>query len=69
MFTWHMYGTHADHDARLIESSASFHMNPHREWFCQYEKYNGTNVFLEDNLTTKAKEVVVSNYFSKMERL
>ena len=27
-------------------------MTPHREWFCEYEKYNG-DVFLGDNKSTK----------------
>jgi hypothetical protein len=26
--------THADHEAWLVDSGASFHMTPHREWFC-----------------------------------
>jgi hypothetical protein len=37
--------THSDHDAWLINSGAYFHMTPHKEWFCEYEKYNGGNVF------------------------
>jgi hypothetical protein len=45
--------THADHEAWLIESGASFHMNPHREWFYEYEKYDGGNVFLSNDSTTK----------------
>jgi hypothetical protein len=45
--------THADHDVWLIDSGASYHMNPHREWFSKYEKYDGGDVFLGDNLTTK----------------
>jgi len=28
--------THVDHEAWLIESSASFHFTPHREWFYEY---------------------------------
>ena len=24
-------------------------MTPHREWFCEYEKYNGGDVYLGDN--------------------
>jgi hypothetical protein len=28
-------------------------MTPHREWFCEYEKYDGGDVFLGDNSTTK----------------
>jgi hypothetical protein len=45
--------THAYHEAWLIESSASFHMTPHREWFCEYKRYDGDNVFLGDDLTTR----------------
>ena len=28
-------------------------MNPHKEWFSEYEKYNGGDVFLGDDSTTK----------------
>jgi hypothetical protein len=28
-------------------------MTPHKEWFCEYEKYNGGDVFLGDDSTTK----------------
>jgi hypothetical protein len=28
-------------------------MTPHREWFCEYEKYDGGDVFLGDESTTK----------------
>jgi len=38
--------THVDHEACLIDSSASFHFTPHREWFCKYAKYDGGDVFL-----------------------
>ena len=31
----------SEHDTWLIDSGASCHMTPHREWFCEYEKYNG----------------------------
>ena len=37
--------TYADHEAWLVDSGASFHMTPHREWFCKYERYDGGNVF------------------------
>jgi hypothetical protein len=37
---------HVDHDVWLINSGASFHMTPHREWFCEYKKYNGGKVFI-----------------------
>jgi hypothetical protein len=45
--------THADHEAWLVDSGASFHMTPHREWFCKYERYDGGDVFLGDDSTTK----------------
>ena len=41
--------THVDHEAWLINSGASFHFTPHREWFCEYEKYDGGDVFLGDD--------------------
>ena len=45
--------THEDHGVWLIESGASYHMTPHREWFSEYEKYDGGDVFLGDDSTTK----------------
>jgi hypothetical protein len=45
--------THADRDVWLIESGASYHMTPHREWFSKYEKYDGGDVFLGDDSTSK----------------
>ena len=45
--------THADHEAWLVDSGASFRMTPHREWLCEYERYDGGNVFLGDDSTTK----------------
>jgi hypothetical protein len=44
--------THEDHEAWLVESGASFHMTPHREWLCEYERYDGGNVFLGVYSTT-----------------
>ena len=41
--------THVDHEAWLIDSGASFLFTPHREWFCEYEKYDGGDVFLGDD--------------------
>eukprot|EP00253_Pinus_taeda_P015060 PITA_15060 len=41
--------THVDHEAWLIDSGSSFHFTPHREWFCEYDKYNGGDVFLGDD--------------------
>jgi hypothetical protein len=48
--------THADHEAWLIDSGASFHMTPHREWFYEYEKYDGGNFFLGNDSTTRIIE-------------
>jgi hypothetical protein len=45
--------THAHHEACLVDSGASFHMTPHREWFCEYERYDGGNVFLGDDSTIR----------------
>jgi hypothetical protein len=45
--------TYADHEAWLVDSGASFHMTPHREWFCEYKRYDGGNVFLGDDSTTR----------------
>jgi hypothetical protein len=45
--------THADRDVWLLNSGVSYHMNPHREWFSEYEKYDGADVFLGDDSTTK----------------
>jgi hypothetical protein len=46
-------GTHEDHDVWLINLDASYYMTPHREWFSEYEKYDGGDVFLGDELTKK----------------
>ena len=35
-------------DTWLIDSGESCHMTPHREWFCEYEKYNLGDVYLGD---------------------
>jgi hypothetical protein len=45
--------THVDRDVWLIDSDVSYHMTPHREWFSEYEKYDGGDVFLGDDSTTK----------------
>jgi hypothetical protein len=45
--------THAYHEAWLVEAGASFHMTPQREWFCEYERYDGGNVFLCNDSTTR----------------
>eukprot|EP00253_Pinus_taeda_P028998 PITA_28998 len=38
-----------DNEAWLIDLGASFHFTPHIEWFCEYDKYNGGDVFLGDD--------------------
>jgi hypothetical protein len=45
--------TYADDEAWLVNLGASFHMTPHKEWFYEYEKYDGGDVFLGDDSTTK----------------
>ena len=42
-------GTHVDHEAWLIDLGAPFHFTPHWEWFCEYDKYYGGDVFLRDD--------------------
>jgi len=45
--------THVDHEAWLIDSGASFHFTPHRELFCEYEKYDGGEFFFGDDKKAK----------------
>jgi hypothetical protein len=45
--------THVDHEAWLVDVGASFHMTPQREWLCEYERYDGGNVFLGDDSKTR----------------
>jgi hypothetical protein len=45
--------THSDQYVWLIDSGASYHMTPHKEWFYEYEQYDGGDLFLEDDSTTK----------------
>jgi len=40
---------HVDHEAWFIDSGASFHFTPHREWFCEYDKYDGGDFCLGDD--------------------
>ena len=41
--------THVYHEAWLIDSSASFHFTLHRESFYKYDKYDGSDVLIEDH--------------------
>ena len=41
--------TDAGENAWLIDSYASFHMIPNRNWFSKYENFNGGKVYLGDN--------------------
>jgi hypothetical protein len=45
--------TQSDQYVWLIDSGESYHMTPHREWFCEYERHEGGEVFLGDESTTK----------------
>jgi hypothetical protein len=38
--------TQSDKDVWLIDSGAYYNMIPHREWFYEYEKYEGGYVLL-----------------------
>jgi hypothetical protein len=49
MFTWR----HENRDVCLIDLGVSYHMTSNREWFSEYEKYDGGDVFLGDDSTTK----------------
>ena len=45
-------GNPSECDTWLIDSGASCHMTPHREWLCEYEKYNRGDVYLGDDSPT-----------------
>jgi hypothetical protein len=45
--------THEDHEEWFVDSGSSFHMTLHREWFYEYERYDGGNVFLGDDSITR----------------
>jgi hypothetical protein len=45
--------TQSDQDVWLINLGADYHMTPHKEWFYEYERYEGGDVFLGDDSTTK----------------
>ena len=45
--------THVDHEVWLIDSGGSSHFTPHSEWFFDYEKYDGGDVFLGDDRNCK----------------
>ena len=36
----------------MIDAGAPCHMTPHREWFCEYEKYSGGDAYLGDDSPT-----------------
>ena len=42
-------GNISECDIWLIELGVSCHITPHREWFHEYEKYNGGYVYLGDD--------------------
>jgi hypothetical protein len=44
--------TQSDQDVWLIDSGASYHMTQHKEWLCEYERYDGGDLFLGDNSIT-----------------
>ena len=57
--------THVDHEARLIHSGTSFHFTPDREWFYEYEKYDGGDVFFGDD--RKARIIGRGKFNMKLE--
>jgi hypothetical protein len=58
-----------EHEAWLVDSGASFHMTPHRDWFFEYERYDGGDFFLGDDSTTKIIGKKKSSWISWMEGL
>jgi len=42
----------SDQDVWLIDSRASCHMTQHKERLCEYEQYDGGDLFLGDNSIT-----------------
>ena len=42
--------THVGENAWLIDSGASFHMTPNRNWFSKHKFFDGGKVYLGDNL-------------------
>jgi hypothetical protein len=44
---------HEYHEAWLVDSIKYFHMTPHKELFCENERYDGGDVFLGDESTSK----------------
>jgi hypothetical protein len=48
--------TQLDQYVWLIESRESYHMKPHREWFLEYERYYGCDVFLGDESKKKFRQ-------------
>ena len=45
--------TQKERELWMISSRASFHMKPHRHWFCEYEKLKGGDVLLGDDSTKR----------------
>ena len=62
-------GNPSERDTWLIDSGASCHMTPHREWFCEYEKYKGGDVYLGDDSPANIIRHGRVNLNSRMEGL
>ena len=45
--------TQLESDDWLIDPDTSFHVTTHREWFCEYESYDGGDIFLGDDSSYK----------------
>ena len=44
--------TQSNHKSWLIDSCASYHMTPQKEWFYEYQKFGGEYVLLGDDPLT-----------------
>ena len=55
---------HVDHEEWLIDSSPSFHFTPHREWLCEYDKYDSGDAILGDE--RKAITVICEKFNLKL---
>ena len=45
--------TQLEQDVWLIDPGASFHMEPYKDWFYEYEELDGGDVLLGDDSLTK----------------
>jgi hypothetical protein len=60
--------TQSDQDVWLIDSGASYNMTPHREWVCEYEKYEGEDVMQEHHSMSTACQPANTSSMHLMEK-